>query len=235
VNFKAFIFASAFAVTAQFFNVTPSLAVPVEIGTNYFDSSGSPVAAPSGSISIEETFDVNTGQGSYTVFNGTSFVLQGFGVSNIDSIASVGDFFSTSLEGQFFDYTALTLTDGPDTGNWQTAEVFFFGDGAGQTFQEIFGNFEDNVAPGENTINWYTAGEIGLAGNDGSIDGYFLFQNLLGAASVGLGVLNSSNGPLFFNQGISVVPLPAALPLYGTGLALMGFIGWRRRQQKVAA
>jgi hypothetical protein len=32
---------------------------------------------------------------------------------------------------------------------------------------------------------------------------------------------------------ISVVPLPAALPLYGTGLALMGFIGWRRKQRKV--
>ena len=28
-----------------------------------------------------------------------------------------------------------------------------------------------------------------------------------------------------------VVPLPAALPLYGTGLAVMGFIGWRRRRK----
>ena len=34
---------------------------------------------------------------------------------------------------------------------------------------------------------------------------------------------------------LSVVPLPAALPLYGTGLALMGFIGWRRKQRKAAA
>ncbi|MEX1034495.1 MAG: VPLPA-CTERM sorting domain-containing protein [Sneathiella sp.] len=29
---------------------------------------------------------------------------------------------------------------------------------------------------------------------------------------------------------ISNIPLPAALPLYGTGLALMGYLGWRRRR-----
>ena len=33
----------------------------------------------------------------------------------------------------------------------------------------------------------------------------------------------------------SVVPLPAALPLYGTGLAIMGFVGWRRKRKAVAA
>jgi len=37
-----------------------------------------------------------------------------------------------------------------------------------------------------------------------------------------------------FSPGASVVPLPAALPLYGTGLAIMGFIGWRRKQRKAA-
>jgi len=31
---------------------------------------------------------------------------------------------------------------------------------------------------------------------------------------------------------ISAVPLPTALPLYGAGLALMGFIGWRRRSRR---
>ncbi len=29
---------------------------------------------------------------------------------------------------------------------------------------------------------------------------------------------------------VSAVPLPAALPLYGAGVALMGFLGWRRRK-----
>jgi fibronectin-binding autotransporter adhesin len=31
--------------------------------------------------------------------------------------------------------------------------------------------------------------------------------------------------------GVSAVPLPAALPLYGAGLALMGFVGWRKRRK----
>ena len=31
-----------------------------------------------------------------------------------------------------------------------------------------------------------------------------------------------------------VVPLPAALPLFGTGLGIMGFIGWRRKRRMAA-
>ncbi|PHQ72228.1 MAG: hypothetical protein COB93_01105 [Sneathiella sp.] len=33
---------------------------------------------------------------------------------------------------------------------------------------------------------------------------------------------------------ISAVPLPAALPLYGAGLAVMGFVGWRKRRKAAA-
>ena len=31
-------------------------------------------------------------------------------------------------------------------------------------------------------------------------------------------------------HSVPVVPLPAALPLFGTGLALLGFMGWRKRR-----
>ncbi len=33
-----------------------------------------------------------------------------------------------------------------------------------------------------------------------------------------------------FNE-VSAIPIPAALPLFGTGLALMGFVGWRRKRK----
>lgn len=33
---------------------------------------------------------------------------------------------------------------------------------------------------------------------------------------------------------VSAVPLPAALPLYSAGLAVMGFIGWRRKRKAAA-
>jgi len=32
----------------------------------------------------------------------------------------------------------------------------------------------------------------------------------------------------------SVVPIPAALPLFGSGLALLGFMGWRRKRKMAA-
>ncbi len=32
----------------------------------------------------------------------------------------------------------------------------------------------------------------------------------------------------------TIIPLPAALPLYGTGLAVMGFMGWRRKSKAAA-
>lgn len=38
----------------------------------------------------------------------------------------------------------------------------------------------------------------------------------------------------FATSDVSPVPLPAALPLFGTGLAVMGFIGWRRKRRMTA-
>jgi hypothetical protein len=43
------------------------------------------------------------------------------------------------------------------------------------------------------------------------------------------------NGDVLSTAGINVVvsavPLPAALPLYGAGMAVLGFLGWRRKQK----
>lgn len=33
------------------------------------------------------------------------------------------------------------------------------------------------------------------------------------------------------DQSVSTIPVPAALPLFGTGLAIMGFVGWRRKHK----
>ena len=53
---------------------------------------------------------------------------------------------------------------------------------------------------------------------------------------------NSSNTTIGFHQvvnegtiSVSAVPVPAALPLFGTGLAVMGFIGWRRKRKLAVA
>ena len=40
--------------------------------------------------------------------------------------------------------------------------------------------------------------------------------------------MRDSNGTTF--TPVSAVPLPAAFPLYGAGIAVLGFMGWRRRR-----
>ena len=47
--------------------------------------------------------------------------------------------------------------------------------------------------------------------------------------------LSGSNAFEYANVAVSAVPLPAALPLYGAGMALMGFLGWRKRKAAASA
>ncbi len=55
-----------------------------------------------------------------------------------------------------------------------------------------------------------------------------------GLYSIEMEVLNQA-GEMLSNSGINVqvsaVPLPAALPLYGAGIAVLGFMGWRRKRK----
>ena len=45
---------------------------------------------------------------------------------------------------------------------------------------------------------------------------------LVGPTGFGLGGANGISG-------LALVPIPAALPLFGTALGLMAFLGWKRR------
>ena len=51
---------------------------------------------------------------------------------------------------------------------------------------------------------------------------------------IGNGVFGTNSGaPIDYEMRFetSVVPIPAALPLFGTGLACLGLLGWRRKQK----
>ena len=58
---------------------------------------------------------------------------------------------------------------------------------------------------------------------------------LWGADGFTNGEYSGSNIGLDLRVHLSAVPLPAALPLFGTGLGIMGFIGWRRKRRMAAS
>jgi hypothetical protein len=47
--------------------------------------------------------------------------------------------------------------------------------------------------------------------------------------------MSGNNAFEYANLTVSAVPLPAAFPLYGAGLAVLGFLGWRRRRKSAAS
>jgi hypothetical protein len=51
-----------------------------------------------------------------------------------------------------------------------------------------------------------------------------------GIAVVGLASSSSASG-----QQLTATPLPAALPLFATGLGALGLLGWRRKRKAQAA
>lgn len=63
-------------------------------------------------------------------------------------------------------------------------------------------------------------------GNSADIFGVTLFPGVIESETEGL---------QFVSTAPAVVPVPAALPLFGTGLAIMGFLGWRRKSKAAAA
>lgn len=46
---------------------------------------------------------------------------------------------------------------------------------------------------------------------------------------------STGNAFEYANISVTAVPLPAALPLYGAGIAVLGFVGWRKRKKANAA
>jgi len=62
----------------------------------------------------------------------------------------------------------------------------------------------------------------------------FIRIDISGCPQVDNGFNGCGIGEVAFSS-VSAVPLPAALPLFGTGLAVMGLIGWRRKRKAAAA
>lgn len=172
----------------------------------------------------------NSGAGPIDIgaYGGEEFGGVGFPVSVPTSFATDGDSnsFVSLPTGSFITlgFSGGTVFDGagddifisePGNGS-ENANVFVSSD-LGATFTLL------GIAFG-NTLTALDLADIGFLGN-------------VNAVKI-VGLDNGGGSPGFdvaFVQGlegsVSVVPIPAALPLYGTGIAIMGFIGWRRKRK----
>lgn len=186
-------------------------------------------------LTIVEQFNNSTGQGSYTVTNtSTDQRLVAFGVSNTNTTASVGTYGDDFACANPATTATQICYDASNIGasEWSTASAYFDLDtGSDITFEGAFGAFSDNVEPGENTFNFYTAVDGDLGPGD-SIADFFLFAGLV-PQSVGIAIFSGPNGTTAFNNirvsgpGTTVVPVPAGALLLGSALCAFG-IGRRR-------
>ena len=69
----------------------------------------------------------------------------------------------------------------------------------------------------------------------GQIFADVLSELALGTLRIGIHVQGFAGEGSESFVNVSPIPLPAALPLFGTGLGIMGFIGWRRKRRIAAA
>ncbi|WP_373085180.1 VPLPA-CTERM sorting domain-containing protein [Sneathiella sp.] len=93
---------------------------------------------------------------------------------------------------------------------------------------------------------WHSAGNDEFSGfldtdNDGLLNlvGINFDANPFNAGGIigklfGIGAWDNNDDFKIKSMTVSAVPLPAALPLYGAGLAVMGFVGWRKRRKAAA-
>lgn len=96
----------------------------------------------------------------------------------------------------------------------------FFGNG-----NRVCCSSAGNDAP--NSFEILSGGELATLTLWGA-DGFNIQASSIGDA------YNGSNIGMDLRLELGVVPLPAALPLYGTGLAVMGLLGWNRKRKASA-
>jgi hypothetical protein len=156
------------------------------------------------------------------------------------------------------DFLSWNLTVNVGSNSYVLTEVnstyFWFGinpnnhyDPITATSTGLFEDFNPADATGNQTLVRLDAndGSVGVDGyvngNSPLINGYFFYTNPTSNVPTDVipipGLLHGGiSPPLDIQFGTAAVtPLPAALPLFATGLGAMGLFGWRRKRKNTAA
>jgi hypothetical protein len=99
-----------------------------------------------------------------------------------------------------------------------------------ETLAEFSGSLHEFPGPYETA----TVGSFSIPGSAVSAVISGQFGNSISSASAGVN-LCLGDGPCTGSVStVSTVPLPAALPLFATGLGALGLLGWRRKRKAAA-
>jgi hypothetical protein len=169
-----------------------------------------------------EIGDYGVGVGGSITTDGT---LGPIGAANIVDWNLIGTAIDTGLATTFFDLTPINSGVGNVVNVTATANALTLGLANGPIIPNgdlLFVSFADSIeftamfaAPGSFTIFTVcdlTPGAACLSGNDPS--------------------LTFADGKVI--AAVATTPLPAALPLYATGLGGLGLFGWRRKRKAQA-
>lgn len=119
--------------------------------------------------------------------------------------------------GTYIDYD-LQMTAFFNTPTTNGKKLGQLPDGLTGTFTAIFQNTSTDL----DSIGFYLV-ELALQAGSSAEDGNY--------GSPAHGFFDGFDQTIAGTTFVAPVPIPTALPLFGTGLALMGFIGWRRKRK----
>lgn len=97
------------------------------------------------------------------------------------------------------------------------------------TFTHVDSNddFRFFFESGSTLTDWGSNIDIPGSGPSGT----YIFNAIWAGDLFGIGARDTFDNFKISGMTVSAVPLPAALPLYGAGMAIIGFIGWRRKKR----
>ncbi len=188
-------------------------AVPVQFGANFYEF-------------IDVTDPLSGINNSFGTAQTAAAALSFGGVSG--HLATI----TSQAENDFLFGLLLGSSPTAFTGAWLGGKApagWLVGPETGNTFNPIFANFF-GTEPNNAGFIYMNIGSLNPGGSTST--GQWFDDSLANGSAQGVpSAADPVTGYFVEFENVSAVPLPAALPLYGTGLAIMGFIGWRRRQR----
>jgi hypothetical protein len=111
--------------------------------------------------------------------------------------------------------------------------IYFFGDALSATPTSLIFNFSSTTPAGFSFTDLETTVTASWLKNfDGSLIGLVLDLN--DTLRYELTEISTRSGSQIIATSLSPIPLPAALPLFATGLGALGLLGWRRKRKAAA-